>query len=279
MVCESAPRLREKKEARSSTQKARGTMPPLVVDVAVHGGGLAAYYHYGLLATLAELERAAACRVRRYYTVSAGAALCACFVCFPAERHARLMRSLAEHVYAKRGAWMAHAVAEWLDRELPSDAHETCTGRLWVTYTERRARRAVCTYATRAELLAAIVASCSFPGVCAPLSCLWTTCDGFVPLTAPDCDGVQVLWGAMPSAYSMVALNLPFVWWAQAAKLAIPLGSIVRAILAGFERVGAIESAIGQSVVRAAAGAARERARRSWAANEDEAAKKLSEVQ
>ena len=130
---------------------------------------------------------------------------------------------------------------------------------------ERRARRVVGTYETRAELVSAIVASCSMPGVCAPLSCLWTRCDGFVPLTVPERDGVPVLWGAMPPAYSMVELNLPFVWWAQAASLSIPLDAIGRAILAGFARVGAIESAFGKRVVRDAADAARERARRSWA--------------
>jgi hypothetical protein len=234
------------------------------VDIAVYGGGLAACYHYGLLATLAELERTGLCRVRCFYAVSAGAAMCAAFLCFgdPTGHYERI-RSFAATVYARRRMWLVDAVSEWLERELPPDAHVTCSGRLFVTYidTEKRGRRVVGAYATRADLIRAIVVSCSLPGVCAPLSCVRSRWDGLVPLAYQDAD-IPLIWGAMPPVYATLALNLPLMWWAVPARLAMPSGALWCAVRDGFspERVatGALvrEVGLGTAIVRAAADAA-----------------------
>jgi hypothetical protein len=236
--------------------------PPPVLDVAVHGGGAAVHYHWGLIATLAELERVGACRVRRYYAVSGSAILCAIVVCFPdSVQQAALIRSFAEYMYARRVAWIVDGVAEWLERELPHDAHVACTGRLYVTYIERFSRRVVFAFSSRAELVAAIVASCSLVGICAPLSSVWARWDGLLPLVESGTD-VATVWGSLPPVYSLVALNLPFIWWARAAGLAFPRAGIRRALRDGFaaSRVSAISDVLGEEaacVVRSAAEAAR----------------------
>jgi hypothetical protein len=231
----------KKKTVRQNAEK----MSAPVVDVAVHGGGVAGFYQYGLIATLAELERAGAVRVRRYHAVSAGAVLCACALCFPEpERLSAQMRGFAEDMFARRDAWIVDGTSKWLEDTLPSDAHTTCSDRLYVTYidTARRARQIVSAYASRAELIAAIVASCSLPVFCAPLSCVWSRWDGLWPLVVDDGATVTTVWGAMPHVYATVALNAPFLWWAQPMRLAMPRAAIERAVRDGFapNRVDAI---------------------------------------
>ena len=232
---------RRKKTLRQNAEK----MSAQVVDVAVYGGGVAGFYQYGLIATLAELERAGAVRVRRYHAVSAGAALCACALCFPEpERLSAQLRGLAEYMFARRDAWIIDCTSKWLEDTLPPDAHTTCSDRLYVTYidTSRRARQVVGAYASRAQLIAAIVASCSLPGFCAPLTCVWSLWDGLCPLVVDDGATVTTVWGATPPVYATVALNAPFLWWAQPLGLAMPRAAIERAVRDGFapNRVDAI---------------------------------------
>jgi hypothetical protein len=124
-----------------------------------------------------------------------------------------------------------------------------------VTYTDTQ-RRVVGAYASRAELVAAIVVACSLPFFCAPPSCLLSRWDGLVPLVR---ESDAVVWGALPPAYATVALNAPFVWWANPLGLAIPREAIERAVCDGFapDRVRPLSAlGLGPDVVRAAAEAA-----------------------
>jgi hypothetical protein len=233
---------------------------PPVVDVALPGGGMACFYLYGHLAVMDELERAGACTVRRYYAVSGGAVLCALWLCTARDERLETVGLFADAMYSTRGEWMIDGVAAYLETHLPSDAHDLCSGRLWVTHFHMRERRVVGAYATRADLIRSLVETCSLPVLCAPSTALLAHWDGIFTDTRGALG--TLVKAPRPPPYEIVALNFPFMWWTAWFRMHQPRDGIERAIRDGFacDRIDAIQQALAHVVsrddVRAAAAAA-----------------------
>jgi hypothetical protein len=221
---------------------------------------MACFYLYGHLAVMDELERAGACTVRRYYAVSGGAVLCALFLCTSRDEDIAMMCAFADAMYSSRGEWMIVGVAAFLETHLPSDAHERCSGRLWVTHFRMSERRTVGAYATRADLISSLVDTCSLPLFCAPSGTIRGRWDGIFADTRGALGTLVAAQRPPPS--EIVALNLPFMWWAAWFRFKPPRHAMERAMHAGFacDRIVAIELALAYVVsrddVRAAAAVA-----------------------
>ena len=225
------------------------------------GRGFGCVLLYGPVATLLELQRAGKCRVRRYYATSGGSIMSALFMCAPDDRHADLLRAYARHVYAHRTGWIVDAIRSFLELELPEDGHALCTGRLFISYYNKLSKCVVSEYATRADLIDAIVVSCSVPGICAPFSVVWDRWDGLAPCV-PEVLYIErvplIVLESMPRSES-IAINAPFLWFRREHAKPLDLfDSLDCATRDGFARVEELERVLpfcGVSVedVRAAA--------------------------
>jgi hypothetical protein len=212
------------------------------VDVVVPGGGFAVYGLYGPIATLRHLQRDEKCRVRRYYATSGGALLVCVFLCTDEQRQVEAMDAFARHAYACRYGWIVDAVRSYLELWLPSDAHEVCSGTLWVSYNEMWTSRVVSEYATRADLIDAIVQSSSYPGYCAPPLAIFGKWDGIVPHipTEPPDERVPMIHLASPTKYEILAATSAFCWYTT-SMVPDPLDSLKRAQRSGFARIEELE--------------------------------------
>lgn len=136
------------------------------------GCGFLGIYHVGVAVCLR--QHAPQLLLERIGGASAGALAACCLLCdLPLETMAgdflRIVQETRRHSLGAFSPWfnLPDCLLEGMQRRLPDDAHERVSGRLHISLTRVRDRRNVVMseFASRYELLQALLCSCFIPGL------------------------------------------------------------------------------------------------------------------
>ncbi|KAH8331945.1 hypothetical protein KR067_004363, partial [Drosophila pandora] len=141
-------------------------------SVSFAGCGFLGIYHVGVAVCLR--QHAPQLLLERIGGASAGALAACCLLCdLPLETMAgdflRIVQETRRHSLGAFSPWfnLPDCLLEGMQRRLPDDAHERVSGRLHISLTRVRDRRNVVMseFASRYELLQALLCSCFIPGL------------------------------------------------------------------------------------------------------------------